>query len=374
MAENRFEMTSGWQITRSITGELDLVIHFLLKQKLFGNTILEFQDLLESIPPEWEQEIRDLLSDSSQLHSPLEVPAYLTGMAYEEDYSKATLPIRELNLTRAIELMLPIAQGLGLPTCDTLDPEKRFVELAFTIFMEPYHRLHFPLQDEFLRAARTEISGMVSLLNGQPSHDRYWHWMDRFYYEAYRPWRESRKPLMETLEQRALLALGSQQSADRVPDLSWLPDQNALQQYTPLHDAVTAGKLKVNFITDPFGISDSWSLLPFEVTVSYSSPGRVFTEFFDYANNLANRAQALADPTRLIILRLIRYFGMTNTDMAKFLNIARPTVSVHAKILREAGLIKTEADGRTAHHSINPGELRKLFDELEQFLVLPEDK
>ena len=123
MAEKSFVNARGWQLSRSITGELDLGIHFLLKQKLFGNTVVEFHDLIDAVPLEWEKEIRDLLSDTSQLHSPLEVPAYLTGVSCEEDYSKATLPFRELTPIRANELMLPIAQELGLQTFDHLAPE-----------------------------------------------------------------------------------------------------------------------------------------------------------------------------------------------------------------------------------------------------------
>jgi DNA-binding transcriptional ArsR family regulator len=63
---------------------------------------------------------------------------------------------------------------------------------------------------------------------------------------------------------------------------------------------------------------------------------------------------------------------MINTEIAESLGLARPTVSVHAKILREAGLIRSEQDGRQVRHEIAPAEVRRLFRDLEEFLDLPD--
>jgi len=64
---------------------------------------------------------------------------------------------------------------------------------------------------------------------------------------------------------------------------------------------------------------------------------------------------------------------MTNTEIAAYLGISRPTVSVHAKILREAGLIDTFDAGRAVQHKIKPASLRQLFADLVRFLDLPEE-
>jgi DNA-binding transcriptional ArsR family regulator len=72
------------------------------------------------------------------------------------------------------------------------------------------------------------------------------------------------------------------------------------------------------------------------------------------------------------MLRLIRHFGMMNTEIANFLEISRPTVSVHAKILRKAGLIESRQQGREVRHQIVPSEVRRLFFDLERFLDLPD--
>lgn len=89
---------------------------------------------------------------------------------------------------------------------------------------------------------------------------------------------------------------------------------------------------------------------------------------------MANRAKAIADPTRLSILRIIRHFSMDNTQIADYLGIARPTVSVHAKLLREAGLIDTIQEGRQARHTVKAAEVRRLFEDLIRFLDLPDEE
>ena len=68
-------------------------------------------------------------------------------------------------------------------------------------------------------------------------------------------------------------------------------------------------------------------------------------EFEQQVREIALRTAALGDPTRLTILRLIRHFGLVDTEIAAYLNMARPTVSIHARILRDAGLI-TSKKGR----------------------------
>jgi len=65
--------------------------------------------------------------------------------------------------------------------------------------------------------------------------------------------------------------------------------------------------------------------------------------------------------------------GMANTEIAEYLGMSRPTVSVHAKILRQAGLIRSRQDGRLVRHEIVPAEVRRLFHDLERFLDLPEE-
>jgi ArsR family transcriptional regulator len=100
----------------------------------------------------------------------------------------------------------------------------------------------------------------------------------------------------------------------------------------------------------------------------------VVDDFTAITRGLAGRLAALSDPTRLFILRLIRNIDMTNTDMAEYLNLSRPTVSIHARILREVGLIRSHEDGRAVRHEIVPEEVHRLFRDLETYLDLPVNK
>ncbi len=55
------------------------------------------------------------------------------------------------------------------------------------------------------------------------------------------------------------------------------------------------------------------------------------------------------------------------------MGIARPTVSVHAKVLREAGLIDSRQEGRVTRHEIVPEAVRKLMRELQSFLDIADE-
>jgi DNA-binding transcriptional ArsR family regulator len=144
-----------------------------------------------------------------------------------------------------------------------------------------------------------------------------------------------------------------------------------LRYRSELAEAVQAGSLHVFFWVEPLDMVDVWFLFPGEVAVALARPGEIYENFRAYAEDVAVRTKALSDPTRLLILRLIRNLSMDNTSMAEFLEVTRPTVSVHTKILREAGLIRTRRVGRKAQHEIVLPALHRLFDDLERFLDLP---
>ncbi|GIE46384.1 ArsR/SmtB family transcription factor [Actinoplanes lobatus] len=64
------------------------------------------------------------------------------------------------------------------------------------------------------------------------------------------------------------------------------------------------------------------------------------------ARALAARLKALADPTRLLILRQLRHEGLaTNGDLQEALCVAQPTMSHHLRILAAAGLITSRKEG-----------------------------
>ncbi len=71
--------------------------------------------------------------------------------------------------------------------------------------------------------------------------------------------------------------------------------------------------------------------------------------------------QALADPTRLAIIRQLR--GQSEVcacDFTSCCDVAQPTVSHHLKVLREAGLVRGERRGTWVWYSLDPDGLARL--------------
>jgi ArsR family transcriptional regulator len=60
---------------------------------------------------------------------------------------------------------------------------------------------------------------------------------------------------------------------------------------------------------------------------------------------LADRFQALADPTRLRILALLRRMELSVGELAQVLGQSQPRVSRHLKILAEAGALERRKEG-----------------------------
>ena len=62
--------------------------------------------------------------------------------------------------------------------------------------------------------------------------------------------------------------------------------------------------------------------------------------------------KALADPTRRRILQLLRERPMTAGQIAEHFDIAKPTLSAHFAVLREADLVFSEKVGTTVTYSL----------------------
>ena len=60
---------------------------------------------------------------------------------------------------------------------------------------------------------------------------------------------------------------------------------------------------------------------------------------------LADRFQALADPTRLRILALLRLMELSVGELAQVLGQSQPRVSRHLKILSDAGVVERRKEG-----------------------------
>jgi DNA-binding transcriptional ArsR family regulator len=374
MNDNASGENAGWAIGQSIALELDMALTAVSGYFSLGELPEDFAALVRAIPPDWRGEWPSLLGETKGLVSILEPPANLAGVLLDTDYRRATLAVRELTMESALAQLADQARPLGLIPKVDLPPAEALVDLGLDLMIALYTDLGFEMTvgDQRARRLRQDMIRVVRILRDGDLHTRFWHWLDRFYYEFYRPWRQTRVETLDMLEKRAVTALGAQEKTGTPPEMAWLSAQSPLLRYPDLGAAVRAGRLRVYFWVEPFGLQDTWSLQPGLVIVSFAEPGALYQNFQAFAGDVAARTKALADPTRLIILRLIRHFGMVNTEIAAYLDLARPTVSIHAKILREAGLIRSQQEGRLVRHEIVPEEVRRLFADLERFLDLPD--
>lgn len=75
---------------------------------------------------------------------------------------------------------------------------------------------------------------------------------------------------------------------------------------------------------------------------------------------------ALADDTRCALVDLLRERPRPVHELAAAFAISRPAISRHLRVLKEAGLIAEERDGRENVYSLKRHRLRQLSTWLEQ--------
>ena len=80
--------------------------------------------------------------------------------------------------------------------------------------------------------------------------------------------------------------------------------------------------------------------------------------------------QALGDGNRRTMLEILRDHPATVTELAEALPIARPGVSRHLRVLREAGLVSVEQDAQRRIYSLRPEALVEVDQWLESYRAL----
>jgi DNA-binding transcriptional ArsR family regulator len=378
MDENYFQghNLAGWKISRSIALELDAALAIVSGNLVAARTTPEFEELIKAIPPDWKSEWDELQSSLNWYNAVLEIAAILSSVLDEGDYSLATMVIRQTTPEAAMERLVQLTSDLNLTVDGGLMLEESLIKLFAEYRNHSFHSIGFPHPADpgYENRMKIELQFCLSIFQGGSLHDRFWHLLDRFYFSIYQPWRAGRQPYLDEMEKTLTSMVGAAQKDGSVPNLKWLPDLNPALRYPEINSAIHSGNLYIHFWLEPFGFADYWVLFPGAIFLSFAEPGKMYENFHVLTETLSNQVKALADPTRLIILRLIREFSMTNTDMAVFLHISRPTVSIHAKVLREAGLIKSWDDGRITRHAIIPEAVQTLFQDLKEFLDLPFDQ
>jgi DNA-binding transcriptional ArsR family regulator len=80
--------------------------------------------------------------------------------------------------------------------------------------------------------------------------------------------------------------------------------------------------------------------------------------------------QAIADPTRRIILSLLAIQAMTPGAIAENFDSSRQTISKHIQILTECQLVKLEQKGREIYYHLNADKINEIDIWVKQFKKL----
>jgi ArsR family transcriptional regulator, arsenate/arsenite/antimonite-responsive transcriptional repressor len=85
--------------------------------------------------------------------------------------------------------------------------------------------------------------------------------------------------------------------------------------------------------------------------------------------------QALSDPTRRAILRLLRQRDRSAGEIAEHFPVAKPTLSKHFAVLKEADLIQGRREGTSIIYTLNVSVLEHALCALmDTFKLSPKTK
>lgn len=84
--------------------------------------------------------------------------------------------------------------------------------------------------------------------------------------------------------------------------------------------------------------------------------------------------QAIADPVRRDIIKLLAVEALTINAVAEKFDVSRPAISKHLRILNECGIVEINKKGRKRYCRIQPENLIPAFLWIEQYKSLWENK
>jgi DNA-binding transcriptional ArsR family regulator len=89
---------------------------------------------------------------------------------------------------------------------------------------------------------------------------------------------------------------------------------------------------------------------------------------------MENALRALADPGRRTLVEALSHGPVTAGELAALLPIARPGVSRHLRVLREAGLVEVRQDAQRRVYSLSPEPLAEIDRWLARYRALWEQR
>jgi DNA-binding transcriptional ArsR family regulator len=93
-----------------------------------------------------------------------------------------------------------------------------------------------------------------------------------------------------------------------------------------------------------------------------------------YTHSMEAVLRALADESRRTVLETLTGGPTTAGELAALLPIARPGVSRHLRVLREAGLVEVRQQGQRRVYSLRPEPLAEVDEWLSRYRALWEQR
>ena len=85
---------------------------------------------------------------------------------------------------------------------------------------------------------------------------------------------------------------------------------------------------------------------------------------------MSNVFKALADPTRRQVLQLLRKGPKSAGELSDHFPVSKPTMSAHFAVLREAGLVDSDKQGKTIMYRLKMSVLEEALMEFSGLLGL----
>ena len=76
---------------------------------------------------------------------------------------------------------------------------------------------------------------------------------------------------------------------------------------------------------------------------------------------LQNTLQALADPTRREILKLLKHSRLSAGEISDHFSVSGAAISRHLSVLKEADLIRDEREGKFIYYELNTSVLEDVM-------------
>jgi ArsR family transcriptional regulator len=79
--------------------------------------------------------------------------------------------------------------------------------------------------------------------------------------------------------------------------------------------------------------------------------------------------KALSDPNRQDILRLLARQEMGACEIIQAIGLAQPTIAHHLRILKQAGLISSQKEGKFVFYTLDKDGLKGFLEQLNHYYV-----